>query len=285
MKDKNVYQRKVVPVKVADFLNLSDEDKSSRIKTGRAIYIDRILWAMTYLKQAGALKNEKRGEWVISKRGLDLLKTGKTITLKTLEQFPEFVEFKGRTGTRKKKDTLPLDSTLDCFTPAELIDFALTQLNNEIQQDLAEILKDVDPFHFENICRDLLVEMGYGIDSDELSYVTKKSGDGGIDAVIMQDPLGINTIYVQAKRHKNEIKEIDIRNFLGALAQKPTQNGVFITTGTFSKDALEAIKSANFNIKAIDGEALAKLMLQYKVGIEVKDSYNIYNINTEYFEE
>jgi len=285
MKDKKVYHRKEVAAKVADFVELSDEEKASRIKTGRATYVDRVQWAMTYLKQAGALKNESRGQWVISNRGLDLLKTGKPVTLKVLAQFPEFVAFKGKIGTRKKKDDTSADSTLENFTPTELIDTALAQLDNEVQQELADILKDVDPFHFETICRDLLVAMGYGIDSDDLSYVTKKSGDGGIDAVIMQDPLGINTIYVQAKRHKNEIKETDIRNFLGALAQKPTQNGVFITIGSFSKDALNAINSANFNIKAIDGEALAKLMLQYKVGIEVRKTYHTYNINNEYFED
>ena len=175
---------------------------------------------------------------------------------------------------------------LDGYTPTELIDIALEQLAGEIQQNLKDILKSINPYKFEHICKDLLVAMGYGGNLEELSYVTSKSNDGGIDAVIKQDPLGINTIYVQAKRYDGEVREKDIRNFLGALAQKSTQNGVFITTGSFANSAKEALKKAsNMNIIAIDGEELSKLMVQYKVGVEEKNKYSTYHIDSEYFEE
>lgn len=294
MKDQSIYSKNEVAEKVAKFFNLSEKQKSERIETGRPTYIDRTQWAMTYLKQAGALSNEKRSQWKITQRGIDLINTNNNITLDTLTQFPEYMEFKGRIGTRKKqnnsKSNLHKDTqsemNLESFTPTELIDIALEQLNKDITKNLKDILRTIDPYRFEHICKDLLIAMGYGGNSEELSYVTRKSGDGGIDAVIKQDPLGINTIYVQAKRYQGEIKETEIRNFLGALAQKATQNGVFITTGNFSKEAIRAIQVANnMNIVPVDGEALAKLMIQYKIGVEVKNRYHTYNIDSEYFDD
>ena len=287
MKDERTYTRQEVAEKVAKILSLTDEQRAIRIKSGRQTYIDRTQWAMTYLKQAGALSNKKRGKWTITERGLNLINNGHVITLDSLKQFPEYVDFKKRIGTRKKEEeSIPEDVNLDNITPTDLIDIGLERLNNEIEQELLDILKSINPYQFEHICKDLLIAMGYGGNSDELSYVTRKSGDGGIDAVIKQDPLGINTIYVQAKRHQGEIKETDIRNFLGALAQKPTQNGVFITTGTFSDGAKNTIQVASsMNIIPIDGEEMAKLMIQYRVGVDVKNKYHTFNIDSEYFDE
>ena len=215
-----------------------------------------------------------------------MIKSGESVTLKTLAQFPEYAEFMKRVGTRKRQNESQEDANLDNFTPIELIDAALERLNGETERDLMNILKSIDPYRFEYICKDLIIAMGYGGNSEELSYVTRKSGDGGIDAVIKQDPLGINKIYIQAKRYKGEVRETDIRNFLGALAQKSTQNGVFITTGNFSEDAKNAIKVANnMNVVPIDGEELARLMIQYKIGVEVKNTYQTYSVDAEYFDE
>ena len=286
MKDGRTYTRQEVAEKVAEILSLTDEQRAIRIKSGRQTYIDRTQWAMTYLKQAGALSNEKRSRWAITERGIDLVNKGQVITLNTLKQYPEYVDFTNRVGTRKKEEDIPEDVNLDNITPTDLIGIALERLNNEIEQELLDILKSINPYQFEHICKDLLIAMGYGGNSDELSYVTSKSGDGGIDAVIKQDPLGINMIYIQAKRHQGEIRETDIRNFLGALAQKPTQNGVFITTGTFSDGAKKAIQVASsMNIIPIDGDEMAKLMIQYRVGVDVKNTYYTFNIDSEYFDE
>ena len=128
----------------------------------------------TYLKHAGALSNEKRGEWTITKRGLDLIKSKTAITLETLQQFPEFRAFQNKKGTRKKTSDAPANTSLDGYTPTELIDIALEQLTGEIQQNLSDILKSVNPYKFEHICKDLLVAMGYGGNLEELSYVTSK---------------------------------------------------------------------------------------------------------------
>jgi restriction system protein len=286
MKDERIYSRVDVSERVASLLGLTDEQKNEKIKSGKQTYIDRTQWAMTYLKQAGVLSNESRGQWKITKRGIDLINEGKAITPKTLNRFPEFFEFTERKGTRKTD--IAVEISIDNLTPEEMIDEALSKLNGKILQELKEILTSVDPYHFEKICKDLLVAMGYGGSSDELelSYVTKKSGDGGIDAVIKQDPLGINTIYVQAKRYQGEVREKDIRDFLGALAQKSTQNGVFITTGHFSVDALRAIEIANnMNIIPIDGIQLVKLMAQHGVGVEEQKTYKTQKIDVQYFEE
>ena len=286
MKDGSIYSRTDVAEKVANFLKLTNEQRNMQIKSGRQVYIDRTQWAMTYLKQAGALSNEKRSEWKITARGVELIKAGQAVTLNTLKQFPEFLEFTQRTGTRKTD--LQGDTNLEDYTPEDLIEEALAKLNGKILQELKDILKSVDPYHFEKICKDLLVAMGYGgsFEEVELSYVTKKSGDGGIDAVIKQDPLGISTIYVQAKRYQGEVREKDIRNFLGALAQKSTPNGVFITTGSFSKDAMHAIQIAsNMNIISIDGEELVRLMALHRVGVEEQKKYSTYSVDIQYFEE
>ncbi|MCL2819537.1 MAG: restriction endonuclease [Oscillospiraceae bacterium] len=286
MKDEKTYSRADVSDKVADMLKLTHEQRSVKIKSGKHTYIDRTQWAMTYLKQAGALSIESRNQWKITKRGLDLLKSEKTITPKTLKQFPEFLEFTQRTGMRKTD--AQTDVSIDSLTPEEMIDEALAKLDGKVLQELKDLLASVDPYHFEKICKDLLVAMGYGGSSEELnlSYVTKKSGDGGIDAIIKQDPLGINTIYVQAKRYQGEVREKDIRDFLGALAQKATQNGVFITTGRFSVDALRAIEIANnMNIIPIDGNQLVKLMAQHGVGVEEQKIYKTQKVDIQYFEE
>ena len=240
---------------------------------------------MTYLKHAGALNNEKRGQWMITERGIQLLETKETVTLETLKQFPEFLEFQARTGTRKKQENIADNAQSNGATPEELIDVALAQILGDLEQDLLARLKAIDPYQFEEICKDLLCAMEYGGSSEELAYVTKKSGDGGIDAVIKQDPLGVQTIYVQAKRYTaGEVREKDIRDFLGALAQKSTQNGVFITTSTFSTDAMRAIQSAsNMNIIPVDGNTIVKLMIEHQVGIRQVKQYTTYSIDSEYF--
>ena len=286
MKNGGTYSRTDISEKVANYLKLTNEQKNERIKSGTPTYIDRSQWAMTYLKQAGALSNESQSKWEITKRGIELINTGESITLNTLKQFPEFLEFMKK--TKVKKDEVQNDINLDSYTPEDLIEEALTRLEGKTQQELKDILVSVDPYHFEKICKDLLVAMGYGgnFEELELSYVTKKSGDGGIDAVIKQDPLGINTIYVQAKRYKGAVRETDIRGFLGALAQKATQNGVFITTGSFSANAMRAIEVAsNMNIIPIDGDQLVKLMIRHNVGVKGEKKYSVYDVDRLYFEE
>lgn len=284
MKDRSTYNRVQVAELVADHLGLTPEARSELIESGRPVYADRAQWAMTYLKQARALSNPKRGQWEITDRGLDLLAGEKPVNLKTLEQFPEYLEFKQRSGTRKKSTNGGTPSDISGYTPMELIDIALKQLSDEVTGTLIEKLRDINPYQFEVVCKDVLVAMGYG--GDDIAYVTKKSGDGGIDAVIKQDPLGINMIYVQAKRHQSAVREKDIRDFLGALAQKATQDGVFITTSSFTPDARRAAEVAsNMNVILIDGDELARLMVQYKVGVEERKKYSIYNVDTEYFDE
>ena len=292
MKDGQIYSLSQIAELVSERMDLTEEQRSLRIKSGKPIYRDRIQWACTYLKQAGALRNEKRGEWQISERGLELLSSDEVITLKRLEEFPEFVDFRyRRKGTRKKSeavDSLPADN-LDDLTPSERIDLALGEMRANVHSSLLDTLRQMNPYKFEILCKDVLLAMGYGGGSEELSFVTQKSGDGGIDAVINQDPLGINKVYVQAKRfsESGEVRETDIRNFLGALVQKSTSNGVFITTGSFADSAINAIKKAgsNVNIVTVDGNELADLMMDYGVGVEVRKEYKTYSVDADYFDE
>ncbi|MCL1936176.1 MAG: restriction endonuclease [Defluviitaleaceae bacterium] len=297
IKDGNVYSSKEIIARVDKHMNLTNEEKDDLIKSGgEPKYVNRIAWARTYLKAAGLILNPERAKFQITDLGIQLLNKYDVIDLKTLEQYPEFLEFQNRKGrkARTKNNDYDLSNgskensieNNDDLTPQEKLDSALNEINTQIYTELKEKLQTVDPYKFEIICKDLLIAMGYGGSSEELSYVTKRSGDGGIDAVIKQDPLGISTIYVQSKRYKGKVSEKDIRDFLGALAQKTTRNGIFITTGYFSNAATQAIISANnMNIIKIDGDSLVDYMFKYKLGTEVKNTYVEYRINYDYFDE
>jgi restriction system protein len=196
-------------------------------------------------------------------------------------QFSTFVEFAQATGTRKtdKNDGKPLepegDQTVTNKTPEEVIGAAYEQLHATLRKDVLDFVNKMGPFRFEQLVIDLLVAMGYGGSREEAARVTKASGDEGIDGVINEDRLGLDVIYVQARRWKGTVGRMEIQSFVGALAGKKAQKGVFITTSSFKNTAIEYAKDVHQKIILVDGECLADLMIEHNIGVALSHSYEI----------
>lgn len=270
---------------VADYFNLSPEDRIEKIKSGRATKVyDRSQWTMTYLRQSGLIESPKRGRYVITQKGLDMLATGKTeLNQKDLcEVSPEFVKFlhskKGETHSDDTNNPEPQNSE---ETPTESLDSLFVQINEHLASELLEQVKSQPPGFFEQLVIDLLVKMGYGGNREAAAAVTKMSHDGGIDGIIKEDRLGLDMIYIQAKRWEDTVQKPEIHKFSGALKEKGANKGIFITTSKFSIGAIESARAAN--IVLIDGAELCRLMIEFGVGVSVKKVYEIKRIDNDYF--
>jgi len=291
MKDGKTYSRHEVSELVAQLLKLSDEQRRLTIKSGRPVYADRSQWAMTYLKQAGALRNEQRGKWQISDRGLDMLRQDMPVTLDALKQFPEFVDFQQRVGTRRK-DTVGASGSVDgdisnaMFaenTPNDLMKMAHAQMQSSLQEELLDYLRSMDVYQFEEVVADLLGAMGYG-DLGEV-HVTKKSNDEGIDAIVSEDALGLSKIFAQAKRYgeNNIVRKKAISDFVGALGMKNVDKGVFVTTSDFYDGVEQDVRATGKSIILINGDRLTELMIEHGVGVSVTHKYEVKRIDMDYF--
>ena len=232
--------------------------------------------------KAGLLISPKRGYIKISEKGLEILKQnlGK-INVKFLEQFPDFMEFR----TIKKetsKDAIGDNEDIEDVTPDELMEKGYNSITASLAQELLEKLRIVDPYFFEQIIADLLSAMGYGN-----SFVTKKSGDGGIDGEVNQDKLGLDKIFFQAKRYgdSNSVTASHVRDFVGTLDLHGVNKGIFITTSRFPNDTQSILSKTPKNIILINGTKLAKLMIEYNVGVNAEKTYEIKRIDSDFFPE
>lgn len=257
---------------VAPQLNLTDEDRRQRLPSGQKIVRNRLNWAIQYMYRAGLLQQQKRGIYIITEEGKKALQTGKTINNAFLEQFSSFQAFQNKTNKEENKQ--------EETDPATRISNAIEEFNKRTQLELLEQLKTVDPVFFEKICLQLMQSMGYG----EKVSLTPKSHDGGIDGIINEDVLGLDKIYLQAKRYSaNKVNEKEMRDFVGALTLSQTQKGVFITTSYFDKKAIDM--AARKNIILIDGDKLTSLMIRYNVGVQTKETYQIKELDLSFFSE
>ncbi|MDR2033757.1 MAG: restriction endonuclease [Helicobacteraceae bacterium] len=281
--DDKAYSMREVAEKTAAILGLNESQKAERTKTGVPLYYDRSGWARTYLRFAGTLQTLRRNEWQITELGHKLLAENREINVQTLRRFEGFVAFRKRSKKRDeaKGEDLPLDQT-----PEDSLEETLNENYATVKAELLEQLREIDPFRFERLCCDLLLKLGYGGSQEEFAEITKKSGDGGIDGVIRQDALGFGKIYIQAKRWQNNIQEKEVRDFLGALEAAQADNAVFITTSGFSEKAREsAEKSRNHRVVLIDGDALADLMIRYRLGVQIKQTVELLKIDQDYFSD
>ncbi len=265
-------------------LNLTEEDKQERTRKLRQVkYIDRTWWSVTYLSQAKILKRVRRGYYKITERGQELLNTGITkIDTNVLEQYKEYNDFKNRTSstTRKSKEK---DEDL---TAEEKIQNSVNEIEELVKSEILERIQQQDPYFFETLVVDLLKSMGYA-GTDNFAQSTKKSGDGGIDGLLNQDKLGLDVVYVQAKRYKedNLVQGKEMRDFVGSLDVKGSGKGIFITTSDFSNNALETIKSSSKKIITVNGIQLADLMLEHNVGVKDEKVLRLKRIDEDYFSE
>ncbi len=254
--------------------NLLDQKTS----TGANMLLDRILWAKSYLKMGNYVSYPKRAYVQITEKGKNALQEG-TLNWESFKSDKDFIEHRQSVESQKESSQQQEDEVLDNASPQDLIDSGFTKIENEVKRELLELLKEVDPYYFEKIILKLLQKMGYG------DFVeTSKSNDGGIDGIINEDKLGLEKIYTQAKRYSDaKVRETDIRNFIGAMSGD-TRKGVFITTSSFDEKAIQKAKEAHHSIVLIDGGKLVDLMHHYNVGVQVKTTYEIKTIDSDFFE-
>lgn len=255
--------------------------------TGRQRTFDnRVGWARTYLKNARLLEYSRRGFLRITDRGKEVLarKPGK-IDAKYLEQFPEFVEFRTRSHATQTESAEP--DAVPVETPEEQLEKAYQQLRDALAEELLNtIVSDCSPAFFERLVVELLVTMGYGGSRKEAGKAIGRSGDEGIDGVIREDKLGLDTVYIQAKRWKDRpVSRIDIQSFAGALQGQRARKGIFITTSTFTREAREYVTKIDVKIALIDGEELAQMMIDHDLGVNKVGSYEIKKLDSDYFNE
>jgi len=279
-KERNI--REVIDYLSSKF-KLSEEEKDELLPSGKQPIMDnRVGWARTYLLKAGLLFSPQRSYIEISDRGLNVLKQNpKEINIKFLEQFPEFIEFRTIKKESSTKNTNNKEEMED-ITPDELMEKGYSSIYANLTQELLVKLRSVDPYYFEKIVVDLIDAMGYG-----KGKVTQKSGDGGVDGIIYQDKLGLEQIYIQAKRYneKNSIGISTLRSFVGTLDEAGVNKGIFITTSHFPKEAENFVKRCSKNIILIDGEELSRLMIENNVGVNTTKRYEIKKVDVDFFSD
>jgi restriction system protein len=284
--DKKEHHIREATEHIADLYNLSKEEREELLPSGKqTIIYNRVGWAITYMKKAGLLQSTKRGYAKITDRGLKILKQNpEKINDKFLGQFPEFIEFQTIKKEQSKFEEVDKWQKKDVeeMTPDELLEKGHNLINANLSQDLINKLREEHFSVLERVVLQLLVNMGYGE-----GEVTGQSGDGGVDGFINEDKLGLDKIYFQAKRfnENSPVTSSMLRDFIGALELKGVKKGVFITTSRFPKDASELITKTSKSVILIDGNRLAKLMVDYDIGVTTEKTYKIKRIDTDFFDE
>jgi len=285
VRDGKVHKIAELYVRLADEMGLSDEDRGQLLASGgQAIYVNRIGWARTYLKKAGLLDSPSKGLITITERGQSVL-SGKpsSLTVKFLKQFPEFVEFhtyKGDGGSSGGGDVAVTEET-----PRDTLERVHRELNEQLATDVLEKVKKIPPPFFERLVVDLLLRMGYGGSREDAGRTLGKSGDGGVDGVINEDRLGLDVVYIQAKRWEGTVGRPVVQAFAGSLDGVRARKGVLITTSGFSSDAQAYVQAIEKRIVLIDGQLLAKFMIQHNVGVASEAAYEVKRLDTDFFED
>jgi restriction system protein len=280
--DRQEHSLREVIEALADEFYLTDEERKELLPSGRqATFDNRVGWARTYLKKAGLLESIKRGYFQITERGLDVLKQNPPeIDNAFLRQFPEFIEFQ----TPRDKKRIEQDVS-DTQTPEEEIEAAYQGVRQELVTELLQTIGSCSPAFFERLVIDLLVKMGYGGTRKDAGQAVGRSGDGGIDGIIKEDRLGLDIVYIQAKRWDNPVGRPEIQKFAGALQGQRARKGIFITTSAFTQSAQDYVSRIDSKIVLIDGNTLAQLMIDYNIGVAPVTSYELKRVDTDYFAE
>jgi restriction system protein len=281
--DGVVHRPQEVSDKVAAQLGVSAEDQAEPLPSGAMPrYRNRVLWALRHVKRAGVITSPGRGQYVISDTGRALLAEAPTkITTKTLERFPEYVEFVER-SRHKPEDTEVAGD--DAATPEERLQAAYEEMQDHVAAEVLDRLRAVDPLRFERVVLEVLTAMGYGGSDPERASLTAHSHDGGLDGVIKEDTLGLDQVVVQAKRHNSAVDVKLVREFAGSLDEHGTDKGVFFTTDKFTGPAIDYVRSIKKRIILIDGPELARLMVRHGVGVTVTETLRLARLDSDYFD-
>jgi len=278
---------------LAKHFDLTEQEQNELLPSGtQRRWHNRANWACYDLFRANLLARPKRGLYIITEAGKQVAaQKPKFIDRDFLMQFPQFAEFAQMTGTRKKAAATGeapeqgAGNPAADKTPEELIGTAYQMLHSALKKELLDLVTKMDPFRFEQLVLDLLVEMGYGGSREEAAQVTKASGDEGIDGVINEDRLGLDVIYLQAKRWQQTVGRKEIQSFVGALAGQQAHKGVFITTSDFAETAVEYAKKVPQKVILVDGDRLADLMIQHNIGVSKSHSYDVKHVDSDYFDQ
>ena len=268
---------------LAGEFKLSDEERRELLPSGQQeIFDNRVGWARTYMKKAGLLRTTRRGFFEITERGNEALKKKPgRIDGKFLEQYQEFREFKSlrrQPAANGEQEELVLTRT-----PEEALERAYQNLRSDLAADLITQIKQSPPSLFERLVVELLVKMGYGGSRKDAGKAIGKSGDEGIDGIIKEDRLGLDIIYIQAKRWENTVGRPEIQKFAGALQGQRARKGIFITTSDFSSEAHDYASRIESKIILIDGEQLAQMLIDHNIGVSPVASYEIKRVDSDYF--
>lgn len=274
LKSGKVYKTRelIEEVRTKFYSALTDDQLKQKTKSGDLLIDNRIAWGKSYLKKGGYICFPERGLVQITEKG----KThSSNLSVRDLENETTLFDF-----YKQEKQNNIEENKLIISSPQDLIDEGFNRIESDVKNELLQKLKSIDPYFFEKVVLRLLKKMGYG------EFIeTSKSGDGGIDGIINEDKLGLDKIYIQAKRfNEGKVREKDIRNFIGAMSGD-TNKGVFVTTSEFDERALEKARSAHHKIICIDGKKLVTLMHEFNVGIQVKTTYDIKQIDEDFFDE
>ena len=272
--------------RIAVDFDLSEEDLNELLPSGTQRKFDnRVAWAKSYFVQAKVFEGPKRAHFRITDRGRQLLSEGhERIDVKILNQYPEFVEFHAP-GKQNKATPKPTSEESTSETPEEILQKAYQSIRNDLAGEILERIKSNTPSFFENLVVDLMVAMGYGGSRADAGKSIGQSGDEGIDGIIKEDRLGLDVIYLQAKRWEGTVGRPEIQKFVGALHGKRAKKGVFITTGKFSEEAREYVRSIDPKVILLDGKDLAQYMIDFNLGTSKAVTYEIKKIDSDYFTE
>jgi restriction system protein len=281
------HSKKNVVEVLAEQMKLSNEEKNEMLPSrNQPVFYNRVTWAMAHFKAAKLIDNTRRGFIRITPLGIDILKQNPVaISLKSLKQLPTYIEAMNSWKNKTVTSEISKSEDAEVQTPEELIEYGYQNIRLALEQELLSKLKSVNPYFFEKIVVELLVKMGYGGSIQDAGRAIGKSGDEGIDGIIKEDKLGLDVIYIQAKRWEGIVGRPEVQKFVGALAGQRAKKGVFITTSNFTKEAIQYALQMDTKIVLIDGEKLAQYMIDYNLGVSIQNIYEIKKIDSDYFEE
>lgn len=266
--------------------SLTEEEKTKLLPSGQPIFYNRVGWTRTHLKKAGLLKYPRRGYFIITDRGKEVLQRDpERINMNYLREFPEYNEF--RTTSREPGETVQVEDDIDKLTPEEALEEAYQKIREDLSEEVLQAVIKSSPGFFEKLVVELLVQMGYGGSRREAARAVGGSGDEGIDGIIDEDQLGLDAIYIQAKKWQegSTVGRPEIQKFVGALQGQRAKKGIFITTTKFSDDAKRYATSIDTKVVLIDGVRLASLMIDHNVGVSIQTTYEIKRLDSDYFGE
>jgi restriction system protein len=289
MSDKKERSMQEILACMNDHYQLTENEQNEMLSSGKqTTFYNRVGWARTYLSKSGLLVMTRRSHYQITPRGLKaLMDKPARIDMRFLTRYPEYIEF--RDFKRKGTDSSSVatksrtDQQDDERTPEEILEDAYQEIREDLAVELIGQVKNCSPAFFERLVVELLVKMGYGGSRREAARAVGQTGDGGIDGIIDEDRLGLDAIYIQAKRWEGSVGRPEIQKFVGALMGQKAKKGIFLTSSSFSSEAIDYVSNIDYKIVLIDGKRLAELMIDYDIGVTEVTSYRLKRIDSDYF--